>query len=232
MEGFYTKKEASNILGVTVRQITNYLVDGKLRKTLDRGKVYIPREDIESLYDSNERGTIATRDELREVIRRVQALEQSMEIVKLGMGFGAKRPPMTDMEVLLLHQRSVDLLSRVSWETRTISELADVLMGLGEDDVKKLCYLRGTKAWSPMMETVNRMVVFVEEKPDFPEKGLGVLHDRLIRAKNRFPGMIYVSAKVKTNLPKADAAALRRRLDLKPSALDAFVLRYIEDRTT
>ena len=74
------------------------------------------------------------------------------------------------------------------------------------------------------------MIQFVEEKSDFPEKGLGALHDRLVRAKNRFLGMIYVSSKVKTNLPSADAAALRKRLEVKPGALDAFILGYIREK--
>jgi hypothetical protein len=230
MEGFYTKKEAARILGVTVRQITNYLVEGKVRKIMHRGKVYIPQEDVEVLYDSEKRSIIPTRDEFRDLVNRIEAIEQSMEIVKLGMGFGAKRPPMTDAELLLLHQRSIDLLSRPAWQTPTISELADLVMGLCEEDIKKLCLHKGTKAWSPLLETVDRMIVFIEEKPDFPEKGLGALHDRLVRAKNRFLGMIYVSSKVKRDLPSADAAALRRRLDVQPGALDAFILKYIEDK--
>lgn len=232
MEGFYTKKQAALILGVTVRQITNYLVDGKVRKILHRGKVYIPQEDVEALYDSEKRSVVPTRDEFRDVVSRVEAIEHSLEIIKLGMGFGAKRPPMTDAELLILHQQSIDHLARFSWPTRTISEMADLVMGLCEEDIKKLCLHKGTKAWSALIETVGRMIVFIEEKPDFPEKGLGALHDRLIRAKNRFLGMIYVSSKVKTNLPSADAAALRRRLDVQPGALDLFILKYIQDKTS
>ncbi len=231
MEGFYTKKEAARILGVTVRQITNYLAEGKVRKSLARGKVFIPREDIEELYDSQNRSTIPTRNEFRDVLKRLDVLEQTVEVMKLGMGFGTKRPPMTDAEVLLLYQRSVDLLAQMAWQTRIISEVADIVMGLGEEDVKKLCFHKGTKAWSPLMEAINRMIAFIEESSDFPEKGLGALHDRLNRARNRFLGMIYVSSKIRTKLPSAEANALRRRLEIQPTALDSFILQYIQDRS-
>jgi len=229
MEGFYTKKDAATILGVTVRQITNYLKTEKVRKIYHQGKVYIPQEDVEALFDENTKSDIPRRDEFREVLNRVSVLEQTLEIIKLGMGFGTKRGPMTEAELLLLFQRSMDLLSKHAWPTRTVSEIADTLMSVSEEDTRNLCMLKGVKAWAPMMELSNRMIVYVEEQEDFPEKGLGALHDRLVRAKNRFLGLVYVSSKVGTQLPRIEAKEMRKRLEIKPSALDVYVIQYLTD---
>ena len=229
MEGFYTKKDAASILGVTVRQITNYLKTEKVRKIYHHGKVYIPQEDVESLFDENNKSDIPRRDEFREVLNRISTLEQTLEIIKLGMGFGTRRGPLSEAELLLLFQRSMDLLSKPAWPTRTISEIADTLMSVSEEDTRNLCMLKGVKAWAPMMELSERMIVFVEEQEDFPEKGLGALHDRLVRAKNRFLGLVYVSSKVGTQLPRAEAKEMRKRLEIKPSALDVYVIQYLTD---
>lgn len=229
MEGFYTKKDAASILGVTVRQITNYLKDEKLRKIHHKGKVYIPQEDIEGLYDDNNKSDVPRRDEFREALNRIRTLEQTLEIIKLGMGFGTRRKPFTEAELLLLFQRSLDLMAKPAWPTRVISEVADTLMGLSEDDARNLCMLKGVKAWAPLMELSERMIVYVEEREDFPEKGLGALQDRLVRAKNRFLGLVYVSSKVDTKLPREEAKHLRKRLEVKPSALDAYVIQFLTD---
>lgn len=228
MEGFYTKKDAASILGVTVRQITNYLKDEKVRKLHYKGKIYIPCEDVEALFDDG-KSSIPTREEFRGILNRISTLEQTLEIIKLGMGFGTRRRPLTEAELLLLFQRSLDLLAKPAWPTRTISEIADTLMSMSEDDARNLCMLKGVKSWAPMMNLSERMIVFIEEKEDFPEKGLGALHDRLVRAKNRFLGLVYVSSKVDTKLPRAEAKQMRRRLEIKPTAMDAYVVQYLTD---
>jgi hypothetical protein len=229
MEGFYTKKDAANILGVTVRQITNYLKIEKVRKIYHQGKVYIPQEDIEALYDEGKKSNVPRRDEFREALNRIKILEQTIEIIKLGMGFGARRSPRTEAELLVFYQQVLDLLAKPAWPTRVISEIADTIMSLSEEDTKSLCMLKGVKAWAPLIDLSERMILFIEEKEDFPEKGLGALHDRLVRAKNRFLGLIYVSSKVATRLPRTEAREMRKRLEIPPKALDSYIIKYLTD---
>lgn len=229
MEGFYTKKDAANILGVTVRQITNYLKTEKLRKVYRQGKVYIPQEDIEALYDSGKKDSFLRREEFREVLNRVKTLEQTLEVIKLGMGFGTRRSPLSEADLLIMYQRILDLMSKPAWATRVVSEIADTLMSVSEEDTKNLCMLKGVKAWVPLIELSERMILYIEEKEDFPEKGLGSLHDRLVRAKNRFLGLVYVSSKSDTRLPRYEAREMRKRLELKPKALDTYMIQYLTD---
>ena len=40
---------------------------------------------------------------------------------------------------------------------------------------------------------------------------------------------MYVSSKVDTKLPRAEAKQMRRRLEIKPTAMDAYVVQYLTD---
>ena len=113
MEGFYSKRQVATILGVSIRQITTYLKEGKLRRVYSGQKVWVPHEDVHRLYEDGKQGLVPTRQELHGVEDRVVRLEATIEILKLGMGFGSARPPLVEKDLLLLRQGFLDDLSRL-----------------------------------------------------------------------------------------------------------------------
>jgi hypothetical protein len=231
MDGFYSKADAANILGVSLRHITNYINQGKLRRTYNGKKVWIPHEDVRSLYENNKRSPVPSRDEFRTLDQRLKNVESALEIMKLGMGFGTRRSPRTEGELLLLQQELLDSLACPGWTTRQMSEIADLMMGMAEDDLHLLCEMKGATAWAPLFDLCNRMMIFTESHSHYPEKGLGTLYSRMERARDRLLGLIYVSSQARTKLPKREAKALREQLEVKPGAIDQFVTRYIYNRS-
>ena len=95
MEGFYSKTEAAKILRVSVRRVTDYLTEGKLRRVLHEGKVWVPKSDIERFYDSRIHGVVPSRDEFTRLQDEVSQLRQHIDIIKLSLGSGAPRAPRT-----------------------------------------------------------------------------------------------------------------------------------------
>ena len=232
MDGFYSKTEAANILGVSLRHISNYFNQGKLRRVYKGKKVWVPQEDVRALYEIGKKPPVPDREEFLLLEQRLKNVEATLEIVKLGMGFGSKKSPRTKAELLILSQELIDDLALPSWTTRRMSEIADLMMGMPEEDLHLLCEMKGITAWAPLFEVSSRMLAFIECHAHYPEKGLGTLFSRMDRARDRLLGLIYVSSRTHTRLPQADAKALRNQLNLEPCAIDTFVLRYIESRAS
>ena len=231
MQGFYSKKEAACVLSVSARQITNYIQDGKLRKVYHGRRVWIPHDDVHTMYENTKKSLVPRREEMVAVEKRVSRLEETIEVLKLGMGFGAKRPPLSESELLLLQSEILQDLSSPGWLVHRISEVADIFMSLREEDLRTLCTLKGITAWTPLFDLSNRMVNFLESHESYPECGLGTLRDRLLKSRDRLLGLIHASTKVDTPLPRAEAKNLQRKVEVVPNQIDTFVLRYILRKT-
>jgi len=230
MEGFYDKNQVANLLGISTRQVTNYLKEDRLRKVYSGRKVWIPQEDVHGLYENIKKGLLPSREELTELIGRVQKIEETLEVLKLGLGFGSKKRQRTEAELLILRQEFLDELAQPGWSIRRMSEVADTTMSLNEEDLLSLCNLKGEVAWSPLFDLINRMVPYIEQHESYPERGLGTLHSRLCRAKDRLLGLISAATKVPTGLPKKEALSLREQLDIKPGFIDVYIAKYIASR--
>jgi len=227
MEGFYDKNGAASVLGVTPRQVTNYLSEGLLRRVPHAGKVWIPKADVHNLYDSKTKGVAPSRVEFRRLEQMVAKLQSEVEVIKLGLGVGAPARNRDEAELLTLRALYLDYLAKPGWATRRIAEVADEMLSLTEEEITTLCDAVGPTAWAPLFDLVKRMVTWVEHQDAFPEHGLDTLHQRLIRARDRMLGMLHASTVVATEVPATLATSLHAQLELTPTEIDRFVARYV-----
>lgn len=227
MEGFYSKGEAARILGVTVRQIQLYGQGGSLRRVMEGVKVWIPREDVDRMYADRRSKLPIQRSDIHDLENRLKKAEETIEILKLGLGFGAERPPRTEAELLLSRQMVMDDLGRPSWPIRRMSEFADDVSTFREEDVYLLRKLKGLTSLLPYFDLLKRMLAHIEAHPSYPENGLDTLHARMVRTRDRMLGLLHASSSVASALPAADAVKMHTLLDIKPKGVDAFVARYI-----
>lgn len=225
MEGYYTKKQAANVLGVSVRQINNYLTEKHLRVVYQGKLAWIPKEDAQKLYARIGWGIPAGPEELEELQARLAVLERDVEVLKLGLGFGPGSKIREAPELLLLRNKFIDLLSHDNWTNRQISSVADDLIGVHEQELLTLYSRVGAIAWVPLDDLASRMVTYIETQPEYPTKGLEVLRSRLIRARDRFLGLVYVTSKIPARR-SAQAATLMGVLN-KNGPVDDAVLDYI-----
>ena len=128
MDGFYTKEEASTILGVSLRQINYYMSRGTLRRLLQGNKAWIPREDVQTLYDNLQKGLPPGQEEVKGLFQRVDDLEKEVQVLKLGLGFGSKVKERGETELLLLRQSILDMLAKDQWTIKQMSDYADELI--------------------------------------------------------------------------------------------------------
>jgi len=118
MQGFHTKSEAANILGVSTRTVGNYIQNGKIRKIYNQGRVYIPQEDIEALYMSKTQDLAPSREEFSQLKEDVKRLERAVELLKSGLGFGARKPQKTEADLLMFRHTIMNELSRPGWSSQ------------------------------------------------------------------------------------------------------------------
>lgn len=232
MEGFYSKGEAARILGVSVRQIQAYCQAGSLRRVQEGVKVWIPCEDVDRMYADRRQRLPLQRSDVNALEERVKRAEETIEILKLGLGFGAERAPRTEAELLLLRQTVMTDLGKPSWPIRRMSEFADDLATLREEDVYLLRKLKGLTALVPFFDLLRRMLRHVETHPSYPENGLDTLHARMVRSRDRVLGLLHAASRVKMELPQEDAVKMHDLLDMKPGHIDRFVAKYIAATAT
>lgn len=166
---------------------------GKLRFLRVGNKVRIPKEDIERMvkWAVDEKSNPDAVD-LVKLVRRVDSLEKQLEVLKLGLGFGGRVTRLSIIEVELLQKKFEDLLSKNSWTNKEISESAEDVLTLQEDEIRPLLTEKGVRVWIPFYKLMERMIDFVERSTNYPGNGLGVLSARLRRSKDRLLGMIQV----------------------------------------
>jgi len=227
MQGFYTKAEAANILGCSIRTIGNHLRSGKLRRLEGEHRIYIPREDVENLYNYKVSTVPPSRQEFEALQKEVRSLRNDVEVLKSGLGFGARRPVRSEADLLLLRSELLQDLARPGWTQRRMMEVADLMTSLREEEVELLCKHKGDRAWSPLFDLVRRMISHVEEHETYPANGLDILGHRLVQAQERLYGLINASIKIRTPLGNVRAKRILESVNVKPGALEAFIARYI-----
>jgi excisionase family DNA binding protein len=196
MYGCYTKKQTSEILGVSERKVGELLSAGEMRRLEQGRKVWIPEADVQRLYSERVTPVIEVHaPSSNELEQRLLKLEAGFETLKLGMGFGAPRRARTKEELEVMRLTHISMLGDGAWGVRVMSQLADDLMSLQEDEVLLLLRGAGSRAWVPLVDLTMRMVRQLESDPDYPQAGRDVLLARLIRAKDRFYGVLYANAK-------------------------------------
>lgn len=229
MEGFYSKQQTAQILGVSVRQVCNYQKSGHLRTVYSGRRAWIPREDVQVLLDRTTMALPPSHNALVALKEEVEKLQREVEVLKLGLGFGAKAKPRDGAELLLLRQSFIDLLAKTKWTNKQISGVADEMMKLQTVEVTTLMERIGPSAWLPMQQLVERMLSYIESHEDYPAKGLDSLEARLIKAKDRFFGLMASTTKLSPQVDQKKVSKLLEAISA-PKALDSFILAYINAR--
>ena len=227
LEGFYTKQEAAKLLGVSVRQINNYLTDDKLSRILRGNKAWIPRADVQRLYDREKKGPLLGQEDLLILMDTVEDLKQQVETLKLGLGYGSKKPMRSEDELLLLRQRLLDSMAKSRWSRKWMSEVADRLMDLQPEEITLLAESCGVTAWLPLVDLSYRMLVYIESHPEYPGRGLDVLETRLIRARDRFFGLVHAATKVDMGADQRQAARVYESLQVPPNGIEMHIVTYL-----
>ena len=226
-EGFYTKKEAARLLGVSTRQINNYFNEGKLTRVIRGRKAWIPREEVQRLYDADRYAPMLGQEDLLKTMQRVEELERQVETLKLGLGYGSKKPLRQRDQLLVIRQRLVDALSKEVWSKKMMSSVADLLMTLQTAEIVELAEDMGPTAWLPLTDLSNRMLQYIEDHEDYPGGGLDVLETRLIRARDRFYGMVYSTTKLDMGTDKTEAMKVYKTLQMPPNAIEMHIVGYL-----
>jgi predicted transcriptional regulator len=227
VEGFYSKSDVALILGVSARQVQNYVNDNRLRRVLDGNRSWIPKSDVDNMYAGKRQAGSAKLGDLKPIEERLRSLEESVEILKAGLGFAAPKSNRSEAELLMIRQRVLDDLARTGWSSARMSAVADDLATLSEKDVATLCALKGVTAWVPLFDLCKRMLVNIENHPSYPENGLDSLHSRMERARDRVYGLITSATKVRSGVPTAKALDMYELLRMKPGAVDTFIATYV-----
>lgn len=225
MEGYYTKKKAANVLGVTERQISNYLREKTLSVIYQGRRAWIPKEEVTALFARVTWGKPPNSEDMQEVLNRLKSLETEVEVLKLGLGFGAKTGPRGEADLLVLRQKFMDYLAEDKWTNRQISSIADDLMSIHEQELYTLIQRIGSVAWVPLDHLSTKMLGYLEGKKNYPDGGLGVLHTRLSRSRDRFLGLVYATSKLPARRREESATLMGLLKRIGP--LDDAVLGYI-----
>jgi hypothetical protein len=231
MKDFYSKQEAASILGVSTFTITKYIQKSKLRTVKKANKALIPCEDVHYMYDNLQKPTIPSRDEMDRLEKMIVSLREEVNVLKIGLGYGAPTAHRTDDQLLLMRQEILKDLSKSSWPSATIYKLSDTMLSLSEKEISRMVSLRGASGWRPLFDIVERMHKYVKSVDTYPLNGLGTLEARLIGAKNRVYGLIYVATKIDNGLPEFQAKQLEKAAKGIPP-IDDFISSYLKDRQT
>lgn len=227
MKGFYTKEEAAHVLGVSVRQVNNYFTEGKLTRVYQGRRAWIPRNQVEALYTRVKRGPILSQEAVDDLADRVEKLETEVDVLKLGLGFGAKKPVRNDTELLLLRQQMIDGMTKTAWSRRHMSQIADELKTIREEEIADLIKAAGPSAWVPMVDLSKRMLDYAEGHEAYPDKGLDVVAKRLRDARDRFYGLVYASTKVEGLVPSQQAEKAFEAMVVPVNSIERHIAAYM-----
>jgi len=227
MDGFYTKEAAARVLGISVRQINNYFNSSKLTRVCRGRRVWIPKAQVDSLYTRINAGPNLSQEEFTLAVERIEKLELQVDALKLGLGFGSKRPPRNETELLVLRQLALTGLSKAQWRRRAMAEMADELKTIQEEEVTLLINALGPAAWVPLVDLSKRMLDYIESHEDYPDKGLDILERRMINARDRFYGLIYASSKVNGIIPSVKAQKALEVMVVPVNTIERHIAAYM-----
>ncbi len=156
MEGFYGKAEAGRILGVSTRQVDNYIKARKLRRIKEDGKVWIPKQDVDLLYKNKALTRVPTLQEISALELRLERMEKQVKILQRGLGFGAGGSARGEADLKILYQQVMDDLAEPGWPIPRIMEFTEDLSSFREEELEVLLKLRGIHAMLPFFDLARK----------------------------------------------------------------------------
>ena len=227
MEGFYTKDQAANILGVSTRQVDNYLRTKQLRKVKEHGRAWIPKTDVDAFYKGRELGKVPTMQEIVSLQQRMERAERQLKILQRGLGFGRHAEPRSDIELRLIYQATMDDLGEESWPIRRIMEFTEELSSIREEDMEGLLRLRGPAALTPFFDLARRMVVYLESHDQYANAGMQGVRDRLIQSRRVLLALVEINMQIETPLISDATRELYKTLSEQADLISNHIGAYI-----
>ena len=229
MDGYYTRKEAATILGVSTGTISEYVKKGLLKNIGSTKSILLPCEDIHYFYENNQHLSSVSRGDVITMEKKLQSLRAEVEILKLVMGIGSPRPERTDTQLLTLFTDNMKMLSINSWSTAEIYNTADLMIGIKDTEISRLLHLKGTRAWDALFDLADRMIEFIENNCDIPREAARMMCSRIEAGKNRMYGLLFVSIQTSLGLERDWAKKILMKRG-KKGTVDEFIISYIRGR--
>jgi hypothetical protein len=227
MEGFYTKAQAARILGVSTRQVDNYIKDGKLRRVKEKRKAWVPKEDVDLLYKNKELQRVPTLQEITHIQQQVDQLTKQVKILQRGLGFGSGGAPRSDVELRLLYQQVMDDLGEPGWPIPRIMEFTEEITSIREEDMDGLLRLRGNTALLPFFDLARRMIGYIERHDQYPSFGTQAVRDRLLQARRVLLALVEINLRIETPTYTEAAKALYSHLGERADFISTYIGDYV-----
>lgn len=178
MKDYYSVAQAASVLGVSRRQVFNYLQSGELSRILQGNKGWIPKNEVDGLYHSVRGRPVARQEDIDALTDRVKQLERSVKVLSMALGDEGRKPRRTEEQLDLIKQEAQQLLTMRAWETADILKLARTTLGLKHEEVELLLRVKGRTAWLSLIDCLRRMSTYCERHPNYPEAGMGLAFKR------------------------------------------------------
>lgn len=227
MEGFLTKEQAARILGVSTRQVDNYIRDQKLRRVKDGGRAWVPKSDVELLYSKKSLKSVHLLDEYTTLRRDVDQLQLQVKILQRGLGFARSQDPRSDIDLRLLYQSTIDSLAEEGWPLSQVMKFTEELSSIREEDTEGLLQIYGPTALLPFFDLARRMICYVEGHDQYPSHGTKAVRDRLVKARRVLLALVEITMRVETPVFTAAASELYAGLRETADPISAHIGAYI-----
>ncbi len=226
-DGHYSRTEAARILNCSRRTLDRFISEGKLRKVRYGHRVFIPKEDVELILLQADEKAGPSRAEHLDLQRRLTDLEETVELLKAGLGYGSRKKPRTLSQLRLLTRDVLDHLARPTWTKRMMKKYADDVYTLRGEDVNNLVKERGPNCLTPYFELLTRMQGHCEAHEEWPSKSLELIRGQLIRGEDRLLGMLRLSSDHHAALERAKARSILKRIEFRQSDMDRWITDYV-----
>lgn len=215
-----TADEAARHLGVCLRTVRYYISRGLLETVRAPGssRKWLRAGDVEELRVDRAAADSATpasrRQELLELKSTVRRLVSEMEVVLRVLDMHDAPLTLSPERAETLYRAAVHELRQSRWTIEELSQWADVLVHLREEDLKVVHDRVGEKPWVPFLRLCIAQIVYAHEHPAYKtDTTLQGVHRRLTEARRR----LRVSALCYSDMYETDQDRELRRAALVDS---------------
>jgi len=231
-EEWITQAEAARRCDVSYRTVVKWVKLGKIEfRVFEDGRKRIPqRAVLKFLHEREVKKHRRPRVRYEHIDRldiRLRTVEEAVKTVQLAVGAKKKKFRRTSLEIQILHREVLAMLDLHTWPNTMISEFAETVSSLHEDDVVNLLDLSDTGAMTHFFDLTKLMKADIRSRDTWPSPSLEYLYDRVTDAEDRTYGLLFSATSIQMDYDRERAFHAVLAMKSRGSQFSDFVARYV-----